>query len=76
MDFGDKYQFVGEEGGRVIGVNFDDVRVIMMETAVKIKCVDSIEYSIGEYVVSCGGHILWFQRESVHVSENGRSKCS
>ena len=76
MDFGDKYRFVGEEGGGVVRVDFDDVWIVMMKTAVKIECVDMIEYSIGEYVVSCGGHILLFQRGSVHASEDERSRCS
>ena len=57
-DFGNEYWFIGEEGGRVVGVDFDDVWIVMMETAVKIERVDTIEYSIGEYVVSCGGHKL------------------
>ena len=65
-DPGNEYRFIGEEGGGVVRVDFNDVRVVMMETAMEIKRVDSIEDSVGEYVVSRGGHILWIQRESVH----------
>ena len=75
-DFGSKYWFVGEERGRVVGVDFNDVRVKVVETAVKIKRVDAVKYSIREYVISCSRHILWFQRGWVHVLEDGRSKCS
>ena len=75
-DFRDEYWFIRKESGRVVGVNFNDVRVVMMETAVKIKRMDTIEYSIGEYVVSCGGHILSSRCGLVHALEDERSRCS
>ena len=57
-DFGNEYWFVGEEGGRVVRVDFDDVRIVVVKTAMKIECVDAVEYGVGEDVVSRGGHTL------------------
>ena len=57
-DFCYEYRFVGEESNGIERVNFDDVRIVVVETAMKIKHVDTIEYGIGEYVVSCSRHIL------------------
>jgi len=57
-DFGDEYRFIGEEGDRIVRVDFDDVWVVVVKTAVKIECVDAVEYGVGEDVVSRGGHTL------------------
>ena len=37
MDFGDEYRFVGEKNDRVERINFNDVWIVMMKTAVKIE---------------------------------------
>ena len=57
-DFSDKDRFIGEKSNRVKGINFDDIRIIVVETAMKIECVDAIEYSAGENIVSRSGHTL------------------
>ena len=76
MDFGGKYRFIGEERGRVIGVDFDDVQIEVVETVVKIKQMDVLKNCVREYVISCGRHILWFQRGSEHASEDEISRCN
>ena len=58
MDFGYEYRFVGEEGNGVKRVDLDDVWVIVVKTAMKVKRVNAVEYGVGEDVVSRGGHTL------------------
>ena len=53
-----EYRFVGEEGNGVIRIDLDDVWIVVVETAMKIKCVNAVEYGVGEDVVSRGGHTL------------------
>ena len=57
-DFGYEYWFVGEEGDGIVRVDFDNVWIVMVETAMKIERVDAVEYGIREDVVSRGGHTL------------------
>ena len=57
-DFGYEYWFVGEEGDRIVRVDFDDVQIVVVKTAMEIKRVDAVEYGVGEDVVSRGGHTL------------------
>jgi len=57
-DFSDKDRFIGEKSNRVKGIDFDDIQIVVVKTAMKIERVDAIEYSVGENVVSRGGHTL------------------
>ena len=57
-DFRYEYWFVGEEGDGIVRVDFDNVWIVMVETAMKIERVDAVEYGVGEDVVSRGGHTL------------------
>ena len=36
-DFGDEYRFVGEKSNRVKGIDFDDIQIVVVKTAVKIE---------------------------------------
>ena len=43
-DFSDKDRFIGEKSNRVKRINFYDIRIIVMKTAVKIERMDAVEY--------------------------------
>ena len=44
VNFGNEDQFIGEKSDRVKRINFNDVRIIVMKTAVKIERMDAVEY--------------------------------
>ena len=44
VDFGNEDWFIGEDGDGVEAVDFYDIRVIVVETVVKIEIVNVIKY--------------------------------